>query len=187
MPKKDGNLLDAFEDLIKDLYSAEKQILKSLPKMAKTSHNEQLKRGMENHVKDTENQIDRLEKIANEVGFRPSGKTCHGVKGLIEETNEHIKDHKPGPLMDAILIADAQKVEHYEISGYGTARQWAKLMGQDRIVQLLEQSIQEEEKMDREGTKIAESQVNQQALHLHPVEELPRQRVVRTRRKEMAV
>ena len=156
---------EAFEDLIKDMYSAEKQVLKALPKVAKAVVNPQLKQGVELHIKQTERHVTRLEEVAKNCGFKPTGKLCVAAKGLIEEVDEHIKEGEPGAVLDATIIAGAQKFEHYEISGYGTAKEWAKLMGEPECVRLLEETLREEEETDKLMTQIAESRVNRDALN----------------------
>jgi ferritin-like metal-binding protein YciE len=155
---------EAFEDLIKDIYNAEKQVLKALPKVMKKATNEQLKAGIQKHIDQTQGQVQRLEQVAQECGFKPTGKVCKAAQGLIEEVNEHLQEGEPGPIMDAVIISGAQKFEHYEICAYGTAREWAKLLGFNNAVTLLEQTLQEEEAMDKECTQLAESQVNRQAF-----------------------
>src|SRR4051812_39194290 len=100
---------EAFEDLVKDMHNAEKQILKALPKMAKMATNEQLRQGFEEHLMQTEEHVRRLEQVAQSCGFKPTGKVCPAMQGLVEEAQEHMKEGKPGPLMDAVLIASAQK------------------------------------------------------------------------------
>jgi ferritin-like metal-binding protein YciE len=160
---------EAFEDLIKDMYNAEKQVLKALPKMAKNSTNPMLRQGFEKHQQQTEGQIQRLEQIAQMCGFKPAGKVCQAAKGLIEEVQEHLKESKPGPVMDAVLISGAQKFEHYEISGYGTARAWAELMGNQEVAQLIQQTLDEEEQTDEMLNQLAESKVNRDAFNAPPM------------------
>ncbi len=157
------NFKDAFEDLIKDMYNAEKQLIKALPKMAKAAQSEQLKAGFTEHLAQTEEHARRLEQVAETCGFKPTGKVCPAMKGLVEEADEHIKEGKPSPLKDAVLIAAAQKVEHYEMANYGTARAWAELISQPKCAQLLQETLREEEMADEKLNMLAEGGINQQA------------------------
>lgn len=167
---------DEFEDLIKDLHNAEKQLTKALPKMAKAATNEQLKAGFEEHLRQTEEHVKRLEQVAESCGFKPTGKMCPAMKGLIEEAEEHLKEGEPGPVLDAVLIASAQKVEHYEICSYGTARAWAELLGETEAVQLLQMTEQEEVQTDEKLNQLAEGGVNQEALNAPEMEEKPKRK-----------
>ena len=167
---------DEFEDLIKDMYNAEKQLIKALPKMAKAATNAQLRQGFEEHLQQTEGHVQRLEQVAQAGGFKPSGKVCPAMQGLVEEANEHIKEGEPGPVLDAVLIASAQKVEHYEICSYGTAKAWAELLGQQEAVQLLQQTLQEEEQTDEKLNQLAEGGINQEAMNAPEMEEKPKRR-----------
>jgi ferritin-like metal-binding protein YciE len=156
-------LNDLFEDQIKDLYSAENQILKALPKMAKASTNAQLRTAFERHLEETRGHVARLEQIAEELEFSPKGKKCKGAEGLIEEGKEVMEEFEDETL-DAGLIGAAQRVEHYEIAGYGTARTHAELLGYKKAARLLQQTLDEEERTDKKLTQIAESVVNVEAL-----------------------
>jgi ferritin-like metal-binding protein YciE len=156
-------LHELFEDQIKDLYSAENQILKALPKMAKNSTNAQLRSAFERHLEETRGHVARLEQIAEELDFTPKGKKCKGAEGLIEEGKE-VMDEFEGETLDAGLIGAAQRVEHYEIAGYGTARTHAELLGYKKAARLLQQTLDEEERTDKKLTQIAESVVNAEAL-----------------------
>jgi ferritin-like metal-binding protein YciE len=156
-------LNDLFEDQIKDLYSAENQILKALPKMAKASTNAQLRSAFERHLEETRGHVARLEQIAEELEFSPKGKKCKGAEGLIEEGKE-VMDEFEDETLDAGLIGAAQRVEHYEIAGYGTARTHAELLGYKKAARLLQQTLDEEERTDKKLTQIAESVVNVEAL-----------------------
>jgi ferritin-like metal-binding protein YciE len=156
-------LHDLFEDQIKDLYSAENQILKALPKMAKNATNAQLRTAFERHLEETRGHVTRLEQIAEELDFTPKGKKCKGAEGLIEEGKEVMEEFDEETL-DAGLIGAAQKVEHYEIAGYGTARTHAELLGYKKAARLLQQTLDEEERTDKKLTQIAESVVNVEAL-----------------------
>jgi ferritin-like metal-binding protein YciE len=167
---------EAFEDMIKDLHNAEKQLTKALPKMAKAASNEQLRMGFEEHLKQTEEHVRRLEQVAQICGFKPTGKVCPAMQGLVEEASEHLKEGEPSPLLDSVLIASAQKVEHYEISSYGTAKAWAELMGQNECATLLEQTLQEEEQTDEKLNQLAEGGINQEACNMPEMEQKPKRR-----------
>jgi ferritin-like metal-binding protein YciE len=156
-------LHELFEDQIKDLYSAENQILKALPKMAKNSTNAQLRAAFERHLEETRGHVARLEQIAEELDFTPKGKKCKGAEGVIEEGKEVMEEFE-GETLDAGLIGAAQRVEHYEIAGYGTARTHAELLGYKKAARLLQQTLDEEERTDKKLTQIAESVVNVEAL-----------------------
>ena len=156
-------LHELFEDQIKDLYSAENQILKALPKMAKNSTNAQLRTAFERHLEETRGHVARLEQIAEELDFTPKGKKCKGAEGVIEEGKE-VMEAFEGETLDAGLIGAAQRVEHYEIAGYGTARTHAELLGYKKAARLLQQTLDEEERTDKKLTQIAESVVNVEAL-----------------------
>ena len=157
------SLQDLFLDELKDLYSAENQLTKALPKVAKNVTDPQLKKAIESHLKETEGHVARLEQIFEQLEKSPKGKTCEGMKGLITEADERIKEGGEPAFLDAGLIADAQRVEHYEIAAYGTARTFANLLGEKEIAQLLEATLKEEKNADATLTKIAEGSVNQHA------------------------
>ena len=146
---------------LRDLYSAENQITKALPKMAKAAGANELKTAFETHLKQTEGQIKRLERVFESLGKSVHGKTCKGMKGLIEEGEENMKETE-GDVRDAALIAAAQKVEHYEMAGYGSARSWAQQMGQKEIADLLQQTLDEEGETDHKLTEIS-GRINKQA------------------------
>jgi ferritin-like metal-binding protein YciE len=156
-------LHELFEDQIKDLYSAENQILKALPKMAKNATNAQLRTAFERHLEETRGHVARLEQIADELEFTPKGKKCKGAEGLIEEGKDVMEEFDEDTL-DAGIIGAAQKVEHYEIAAYGTARTHAELLGYKKAARLLQQTLDEEERTDKKLTQIAESVVNVEAL-----------------------
>jgi ferritin-like metal-binding protein YciE len=136
---------EAFEDLIKDMYSAEKQVVKALPKAAKAATDDGLREAIQEHIQQTEEHVNRLEKVAELGEFKPSGKVCAAAKGIIEEMAEALEEHEPGPILDAVMVCAAQKFEHYEIANYGTAVSWAKLLGLDDCVEVLQQTLEEEE------------------------------------------
>ena len=155
MPKL-NSLKDLFIQELKDLYSAETQLIKALPKMAKASTAPDLKAGFEQHLEETKVHAERLEKIMKQLDETPRGKTCKAMKGLIEEGAEAIKEDAQDSVKDASLIAAGQRVEHYEIAGYGTARTFAKLLGFDDIAETLQQTLDEEAATDEKLTQAAE-------------------------------
>lgn len=163
MASKMHTLEDLYVDLLKDLYSAEKQLIKALPKMAKNASSTDLQRAFQEHLKQTERQVDRIDRIFVEMGGSPRGKKCVGMEGLVEEGNEIMKEDAEPEVMDAGLIAAAQKVEHYEIAGYGTARAWAQRLGYDKAARLLQETLDEESMANEKLTQIAESHVNMEA------------------------
>ena len=156
-------LHELFEDGIKDMYNAEKQLTKALPKMAKMANDQRLKEGFQNHLRQTEEHARRIEQACQTLNMKPTGAVCRAMMGLVEEANEHMKGLKPSACTDAELIQLAQKVEHYEIGSYGTLCEWAKLMGHEDAELLLHQTLDEERQTDELLTQIAESEVNQQA------------------------
>jgi ferritin-like metal-binding protein YciE len=151
-------------DEIRDLYHAEKQLTKALPKMAKAATNEDLREAFQMHLEETQEQITRLEEVFEALGEKPKTKPCHGMAGIIEEGNETMQEDADGSVMDAALIAAAQRVEHYEIGAYGTCIEWARLMGHTEVVSLLEQTLEEEKATDKKLTMLAESEINPAAL-----------------------
>jgi ferritin-like metal-binding protein YciE len=161
MPVKDLESLLLNE--LKDLYSAEHQITKALPKMAKAAESEELKTAFQTHLEETNNQIQRLEQIGQILGKSLKGKTCEGMKGVLLEGSEVLEEIPAGILRDAGAISAAQRVEHYEMAGYGAVREYALLLGKDDIAALLEETLKEEKAADEKLTKIAKS-VNSDAL-----------------------
>jgi ferritin-like metal-binding protein YciE len=154
------SLRELYVEELKDLWSAENQILKGLPRMIKAASHPQLKRAFTKHEAQTRQQVKRLERICKDLGESPRGKKCVGMEGLIQEAKELLSD-KPEPnVLDAGLISAAQHVEHYEMAGYGTVRTWAKLLGFEDHVALLQQTLDEEKATDQLLTDIAESQIN---------------------------
>jgi ferritin-like metal-binding protein YciE len=149
------NLEDLFLHELKDILDAERQITKALPKMAKGAESEELKAAFEEHLSVTEEQIGRLETIFQSMDKAARGKHCPGMEGLLKEGSEMLKEEEPGPALDAALIAGAQKVEHYEIAAYGTLVEWAKLLGMDDAVELLETTLAEEKETDEKLTAVA--------------------------------
>lgn len=152
-----------YVDGLRDLYSAEKQLVKALPKIAKAATTTKLKSAVEKHLEVTKGQVDRLEKIFTELDESPEGHECVAMKGLIEEGDELMKEVEPGPVLDAAIIGAAQKVEHYEIAGYGTSRTFAELLGKPKHARLLQQTLDEEGETDKELTRLAEGLVNEKA------------------------
>ncbi len=156
-------LEDMYMDLLKDLYSAEKQLVKALPKMAKAADASDLQDAFQEHLQQTEGHVNRLEQIFSQMEGSPRGKKCVGMEGLIKEGSELMKEDADPEVMDAGLIATAQKVEHYEIAGYGTARTWAQRLGYEDAARTLQQTLDEESMANEKLTRIAESHVNVEA------------------------
>jgi len=163
MASKLANLEDLYEDLLKDLYSAEKQLVKALPKMAKNADSPDLQRAFQDHLGQTEKHVERIERIFSDLGGSPRGKKCVGMEGLIEEGGELLKEDVEPDVLDAGLIAAAQKVEHYEIAGYGTARAWANKLGYSDAANLLQDTLDEESMANEKLTQLAESHINVEA------------------------
>ena len=157
------SLRKLYVDELKDLYSAEKQILQALPKMAKKAKNAQLKQAFELHLQETQNQVERLDQVFELLGKSPRGKKCKGMEGLLEEGKEMMQEDMEPEVMDAALIAAAQRVEHYEIAGYGTVRTYARILGEDKHARLLQQTLDEEGNTDKKLTQLAESSINVEA------------------------
>ncbi|MDR6817268.1 ferritin-like metal-binding protein YciE [Neorhizobium sp. 2083] len=151
---------DLFHETLKDIYYAERQIVKALPKMARGAQDPKLKAAFEKHKEETEGQIDRLKQVFEIIGKRAQGKTCPAIDGIIEEGEEILDEFKGTPALDAGLLAAAQAVEHYEISRYGTLRAWAQQLGHREAVTLLEQTLAEESKTDEALTGLAKTAVN---------------------------
>jgi ferritin-like metal-binding protein YciE len=153
-----------FHDTLKDVYYAEKKILRTLPKMAKGAKSKALAAAFEKHRDQTEVQVERLEKIFDMLGKRAQGKTCPAIDGIIEEGQEIMEDYKSSPALDAGLLAAAQAVEHYEITRYGTLKRWAEVLGMREAAQLLDETLQEEAQTDEDLTALADKQVNAKAM-----------------------
>jgi len=154
---KTTNLEELLVEELKDLYSAETQLTKALPKMAEAATDENLKAGFEKHLEQTREHIARLDRAMELLDASPKGKTCKAMKGLIAEGEEKIKEDASDAVKDAALIGAAQKVEHYEIAGYGTVRTYAELLGEEEIVELLQETLDEEAETDRQLTQLASS------------------------------
>jgi len=157
------NMDELLLDELKDIYSAEKQITKALPKMAKGAESEELRQAFQSHLEETKGHVERLDQIFQTLGKSPRGKTCKGMQGLLEEGSEMLEELEKGPVRDAALISAAQKVEHYEMAAYGSLRTFAELLKQNEIVQLLEQTLEEEKAADEKLTSIA-VEINPEAL-----------------------
>jgi len=157
------SLEDLFINLLKDMYYAEKQILKALLKMAKQADSSELRRAFEHHFKETEGQVERLEQVFALCDTKATGKTCPAIKGILEEGAEDMKEAADADVLGAGMIADAQAVEHYEIARYGTMIAWAEQLGMKEAVPLLQQTLEQEYNADQTLTKIAESSLNRQA------------------------
>ncbi len=164
MAKKMKNLDDLFEHEIKDLYSAEKQLLKALPKMAKEANDPRLKKIFEKHLEETQGQLERLETLAKGLNIKPTGHKCKAMEGLIEEGKGMIDEEAEPDTKDAGLIASAQRVEHYEISGYGTAAHFAQRLGHTEAFRLLSKTLAEEQSADTKLNELAKRSINQKAL-----------------------
>ncbi|PKA99801.1 ferritin-like metal-binding protein YciE [Flavobacteriaceae bacterium MAR_2009_75] len=158
------NLEQLFEHQLKDLYSAENQLLEALPKMAKKASDSKLKQAFENHLEETKGQKERLEEICDELSISPDGEKCKAMEGLIKEAEDFIEEAEDSEVMDAGLIAEAQRVEHYEISGYGTAVRYAKELGHKDIASKLQKTLDEEYEADNKLDKLAESRLNREAI-----------------------
>jgi ferritin-like metal-binding protein YciE len=159
--------LDSLQKLyieeLRDLYNAENQLLKALPKMAKHASHQELKQAFETHLEQTEGHVERLEDIFEKLDEKPTGKTCKAMKGLIEEGSEMLDKAGDKSVLDAGLIAAAQRVEHYEIAGYGTVRTFANMLGEAEAAELLQETLDEEGETDKLLTELAESVVNVEA------------------------
>jgi ferritin-like metal-binding protein YciE len=160
MAAKDKDLNDLFLDTLKDIYYAEKQILKALPKMAKAASSDKLRAAFEKHLAETEGQVDRLEQVFEMLDKPARGKTCDAIVGILDEGKEIMDEYKGTDALDAGMLAAAQAVEHYEISRYGTLKTWALELGMNDAARLLDQTLKEEEKTDEALTQLAKAAVN---------------------------
>jgi ferritin-like metal-binding protein YciE len=168
------SLRELYVNELKDLYNAETQLVKALPKMAKASSNAELRQGFEEHLRQTSEHVSRLEQIFEMLGEKATGKKCLGMEGLVKEGAETMSEDYEGAVKDAAIIGAAQRVEHYEIAGYGTARTFAELLGENEHVSLLEQTLEEEKETDEKLTQLAE-QINSQAAEGQEAETESRQ------------
>jgi ferritin-like metal-binding protein YciE len=157
------SLQELFVEELRDIYDGEKRLLRALPKMAKAAGARKLQSAFAAHARETERQVDRLEQVFRAMGLKPRGKTCDGIVGIVEEGQRHIQELE-GPVLDAALIAGAQKVEHYEIATYGTLAYYAELLGHTRAKDLLGETLDEEKATDEKLSGLARSDVNRQAL-----------------------
>lgn len=163
-PVKAKDLNDLFHDTLKDIYFAEKQILKALPKMAKAAQSDDLTAAFKKHHGETELQVDRLEQVFKLIGQPAKGKTCDAIMGILDEGKEIMDEYKGTEALDAGLLAAAQAVEHYEMSRYGTLKAWATKLGMDDAAKLLDETLQQERKTDKDLTALAVSEVNSEAM-----------------------
>ena len=162
MPEK--SLHDLFLEELKDMYDGEKRLTRALPKMAKAASAPELQSAFASHLRETERQVTRLERVFKGLGEKPRGKTCHGIMGIVEEGSKAMQELERGPILDAALIAGAQKVEHYEIASYGTLAYFASIMAHQQAKDLLGETLDEEKAADAKLNTIAKSKVNRQAL-----------------------
>src|SRR3989449_3091450 len=157
------SLRELFVEELRDMYDGEKRLTRALPKMARAAESGELQTALRNHLKQTERQVTRLEQVFRSVGEKPRGKKCDGIMGIVEEGNKAMEEFE-GPVLDAAIIAGAQKAEHYEIASYGTLAYFADLLENDRAKELLGETLDEEKAADQKLTAIAKSRVNRQAL-----------------------
>jgi ferritin-like metal-binding protein YciE len=155
-----------FYDTVRDMYYAEKHILRTLPKLQKAAASDELRAAFEQHTTETEGQIKRLEQVFGLIDRKPTSKRCDAIDGILTEGDEHLEEYKDSPAADAALIASAQAVEHYEITRYGTLRRWAKMLGLPEGADLLTESLEEESRTDELLTRIAETEANAKAASL---------------------
>ena len=166
MTKKIRSLNDVFLEELGDLYNAENQLIKAIPKMAEATNSTELKSALETHLEQTRNHVNRLEEIFRHLSVKPNGVTCKAMKGLIEESEEVIKKSEQCAARDAAIIGAAQRVEHYEIAGYGTAQSHASLLGYKRVEELLYETLEEEKGANSLLTDLAEGVINSQAMQV---------------------
>jgi ferritin-like metal-binding protein YciE len=178
------SLRQLYVNELKDLYNAETQLVKALPKMAKASSNAELRQGFEEHLRQTSEHVSRLEQIFDMLGEKATGKKCLGMEGLVKEGAETMSEDYQGAVMDAAIIGAAQRVEHYEIAGYGTVRTFAELLGENEHVSRLAQTLEEEKQTDEKLTQMAE-QINSQAGE-GEVEEIETRQISKQRSKPAA-
>lgn len=157
------NLEDLFEHQLKDIYSAERQVKSAIPKMINSANSKKLKQAMQDHLSETENQLERLQSIGKELDISLTGETCKGMKGLISETKAFLSEEAESNVRNAGLVANAQRIEHYEIAAYGTVVEYAKVLGYREAARLLEQSLQEERNADEKLTDLAVEMMNMKA------------------------
>ena len=160
---KEKTLQDLFHDTLKDIYYAERKILKALPKMARAASSDELKKAFEKHKEETEGQIERLQQVFEIIGKRAQGKTCDAIEGIISEGEEIMEEYKGTDALDAGLVSAAQAVEHYEITRYGTLKRWAENLGMNDAAKLLDETLKQESKTDQDLTKLADKSANPKA------------------------
>lgn len=165
-----GSMRQLYIDELRDLYSAETQLVKVLPKLAKASSNAALRQGFEEHLRQTSEHVSRLEQIFEMLDEKPTGKKCRGMDGLVKEGAETIKENYEPAVLDAAIIGAAQRVEHYEIAGYGAVRALAQILGEPEHVSLLEQTLEEEKQTDQKLTRLAD-EINGQAAGTEDADE----------------
>lgn len=160
---KVNTLAELFEAELRDMYDSEKQITKALPKMIKAADDEQLSEALSSHLQETKEQITRLEQAFESLELKPRGKPCSGMKGILEEGSEMLEEVQTEAVLDAAIISGCQRVEHYEITGYGTLIAWAKLLGYEEAERLLTENLEEEKAADEKLNELAESSINERA------------------------
>ncbi|MBL8879763.1 MAG: ferritin-like domain-containing protein [Phycisphaerales bacterium] len=160
------SLQDLYHEELADLYSAEQQLVKALPKMAAAAHHPSLRSALESHLEETKAQVERLETLIKRADGKPKSKTCQAMKGLIEEGSEMMKNRGEAAVIDAGLIGAAQRVEHYEIAGYGCARTYAELLGDQEAVMLLQETLEEEKSADAKLNSLAKQVINIEAARV---------------------
>ena len=178
-------LKELYIEELKDLYNAETQLVKALPKLARAASSEELRRGFEDHLEQTKGHVERLQKIFDMLEESPKGKKCKGMEGLIEEGAEVTEEDYEGSLLDAALIGTAQRVEHYEIAGYGTVRSFAETLGESEHVSLLNETLEEEKETDEKLTELA-TQINAEANEGGEESKMPQSKEDRKRSKRVA-
>ena len=166
-----SQLMDLFENELKDIYWAEKALTKALPKMIKNATDQELADAIENHLHETEQQVEKLEKVFELIEEKPVAKKCEAMAGLLKEAEEIMKETEKGPQRDAGIISAGQKVEHYEIATYGTLRTFAHTLGLDEAAEILEEILEEEKKADETLSELAESTINVEAMEEEEAEE----------------
>jgi ferritin-like metal-binding protein YciE len=158
-----NSLSDLFEDELRDVYDAEKQVIKALPKIIRAVSNENLKEALTAHLEETRGQVERLNTVFESLGLKPKGKHCPGMEGILEEGSELLEEEGDASVLDAAFIAGCQRVEHYEITAYGTLMAWAKILGYTDALRLLSENEREEKAADMKLSQLAESTVNREA------------------------
>ena len=173
------NLREALVEEIRDLYNAEKQLMKALPKMAKGATNDQLRDAFESHLDETEGHVTRLERVFELLEEKPRGKHCAGIAGIIEEGSDVLQEDMESSVLDACLIASGQRAEHYEMAAYGTAIAWSEALELGDVAQLLRETLEEEKAADKKLTALAESGINEAATAGESEEEMDEQKTTR--------